>query len=414
MRCEEFIAILPSVPDTNMAPKEESEFRTHAAGCTECAAKLVEHEQLLASLRSLDDTITLPDAFSEGWRASIRNEAATPRRAKARNRWGWVIAAAAVMLVFSGTALMRSGQLFPSLSLDAQNTTYNASPQSAPYAAKVAPNVAEPMMEAADDLSMQEQEPAMYNNIASDTLSQRSASTPESIVLHTASVSLSTAQYDMDVARIDELLAIAGGWSEYWSVTGEPLATNPDAGRYATMTLRIPMGVLDSFIAQISAIGKVTMREKMAEDISDTYFDVQGRLSMYEAQRDRLTELLAQASSMSDIMDIESRLSEAQYTIETLVGRLNHWNSRADNGVVHLSVTEVKNLEDKAKEGFLAVIGEAFPRAFMAAGRFLSDTVVFLVMSLPYLMIAAGIGLIIFLIAKGRKKHKTDQRSNGE
>ncbi len=406
MKCEDFLSILPMVPDGNMTPKDGSEFRAHAAECQECAAKLAEHEQLLASLHCLDDALILPEVFSENWKATIQQEAAS-KRGRMRNLWNWAAAVAAVALIVSGTALMRSGRLFPSLRLDSQNLTYDVSPPSALYSAKVAPNALEPMMEdGSGNYLGEDQEAEMYAAGVDDRLSRQATNTPESIVLRTASISLSTEQYDVDVAQIDELLIMAGGWSEYSSVAGEPLASNSEGGRYAMMTLRIPTGKLDSFIEQVSAIGKVSIREMMAEDISDAYFDIKGRLAMYETQRDRLTELLTQATSMSDMVDIESKLGEVQYTIETLIGRLNQWNSRKDNGVVHLSVTEVKTLDERQKEGFWAKAADAFPNAFQAAGRFLSDAALFFVMALPYVMIVAGIGLVTFLIARGRKKTK--------
>lgn len=175
------------------------------------------------------------------------------------------------------------------------------------------------------------------------------------------------------------------------------------------MTLRVPVAALDDFVEQISAIGVLTAREESAEDISDSYYDVQGRLEMYQAQRDRLEELLAQAQSMTDVIEIESRLSEVQYSIESLQGSLNSWDSRAQNATVYVSVTEV------AEEGVYAraSLGERLTRALgdslSAARAFFADMLVFLVMALPYLAALGVLALVAVVAVRARKRRRAKE-----
>ncbi len=433
MKCEEFLSLLPMAPDAFDSAQDASGFRAHAAECKECAARLAEHEMMLASLKSLDDTLTPPEGFGESWRAAIRKETRSSRLGRLKDWRAWTAVAAATVLIVSGTAMMRGGWLFPASGPDKQAAVQStaAPPESMPLAAKYAPEAplpaampgdayggaqsdayhGEPALNAAYEADMAaDSAPLLREEMAGSGMPEPAT---ESIMLTTASISLNTDQYDTDLSRVDELLAAAGGWSEYWSVAGDPVAVSPDAGRYASMTFRVPMQALDSFVTDVSAIGKVTVQEMVAEDISGSYYDVQGRLAMYETQRDRLTELLEKAAAVSDIVEIEGRLSEVQYTIETLVAQLNHWNSRENNAIVHLSVTEVLNLNG-AKEGFWANAGETFTRSLKTAGGFFADMAYFLVMAMPYAVFAAAIAWGILLAVRSRKKHKTHQRSHEE
>ncbi|HIQ62835.1 MAG TPA: DUF4349 domain-containing protein, partial [Candidatus Avichristensenella intestinipullorum] len=308
MTCHEFEALLSSLPDA----QAEAQLRTHAEQCPHCAAILAEHTALLQALSSLDDEVEMPEAFSRGWREAIRAGENAPRKAKPA--WiPWTAAAAAAVFLFGGTALMRMAQPAAQSVSEAGQTGYT---------------VSESMTRSygLPDTLAAEPESRSAAGAASDGSTLNSA-----VVLRTASISLDSSRYEEDVAQILSLLEQAGGWAEYQSTTGEAIADNPEAGRYARMTLRVPVAALDDFVEQISAIGVLTAREESAEDISDSYYDVQGRLEMYQAQRDRLEELLAQAQSMTDVIEIESRLSEVQYSIESLQGSLNSWDSRAQN-----------------------------------------------------------------------------------
>lgn len=403
MKCEEFLSLLPMYPDAMPSAQAASELRMHAAECKECAARLAEHELMISSLQALDDGLELPEGFAVSWRKAVQNDTTPPRKNRFRGLRGGIIAAAACATVFIGTALMQNGVLFPTTELDKQ-TAYSmeSSATSAPYAAKRTLDSGSPVM--ARGAYAAESETALQaNEIAQNP-----------IVLHSASLYLDTANYDEDISQIDRFLADTGGWSEYWSVTGEPIEQNPDSGRHVSMTLRIPMEMLDSFIDRVSQVGRLTGSEITAEDVSSNYYDVQGRLAMYETQRDRLTELLSQADSMADIIEIEGRISEIQYTIESLVGRLNNWNSRANNAIVRINVTEVSGTSVAEGAGLWSRIKNAFGTSLRAASTFLKDALVFMVMAAPYIALVAVAALLLTAVVKMRKRHNSRQRSREE
>lgn len=407
MKCDEFMSLLPLYPDAFTSPQAAADFRLHAAECPECAARLQEQEILLATLNALDDGVTPPDAFCEGWRSAVQREDTQPRKSRLGRLRTWAVAAAAVLVVVGGTAMMREGLLFPASGIDEQ-TTYLAgdmtgaagAPQSSYLAADAAPNAPKARMMSQEADAMQSDADAEYGG-----------GTQEPVVLHSAYVTLDTEQYDADIARIDQLITDFGGWSEYWSVYGEPVADNPDAGRFATMTLRVPVDSLQPLIDALSGIGRMTGTEVTAEDISDTYYDTQGRLAMYEAQRDRMSTLLSEADTMADVIQIESRLSELQYTIETLIGRLNNWNSRADNAVVRLTVAEVAPGGTQVHETIWQRMQSGLAASLRAGAGFLEDMLVFLVVIAPYLLGALVLGCIAVMLWR-RTKHRRKKRRN--
>jgi len=397
MKCEEFLAHLPSYPDGIQDMRLLGELRKHAAECPICEARLSQQETMLAALGVLDDTLEVPDAFAKGWRGAVRQEGNSAPHVR---RWqGWALAAVAVLTLFAGTSLMRSGILFPE-NTQTQEMAYGYADydMAAPYVMQLDEGYA----------PAAEGEAMLFKAAASTGMGFSEPAARERVILHTASVTIQTERYDEDMRRLEALLQENGGWTEYQSVYGEPFSQPEATGRTASMTLRVPMNALDRFLSGANEIGRVTGSEKTAQDISESYYDTKARLEMYQTQRARLMELLSRAESMADIIEIEARTSEIQYTIESLQSTLNSWNSRAESAVVTIYVTEVGPGETRTSVTFPERLAAAVGDSLRQAWVFLQDMVMFLVMAAPYL--AAMVVVLIFGILLQRRRKKNDRR----
>lgn len=409
MNCEAFERLLPAYPDAIEEETERTALLRHAASCPACAAKLAAQEAMLGALNTLDDALELPEAFSDGWRQRL-HEAPKRQRPWFRRWKGVAAAAAALVVLIGGTVLVRQGILFPQAAREmmaddmAWQTGYGMVDEvsgvpSANYVAKRMADVPEPMA--------MEAESAAYDDTAA---APSEAASQARIVIRSASLSLRSEQYDADLEAVTAMIRSAGGWVEEESTYGEPLAQSPDGGRNTYLRVRIPDGALDGFIESIAALNGVANLQRSAEDISDQYYDTEGRLTMYEAQRDRLTELLAQAQDMSDIIEIDARLSEVQYSIESMTGRLRGWDSRASNAMVTVSISEVARAQAHVRLPLGQRLIDAFGNSIMGLRAFLADMMVVLVLIAPYLIATIVVVGIVYCIyrAATRKKRKDD------
>ncbi len=390
MNCQEFLAHLPSYPDAVQDQRLLAELRRHAAECPACETLLTQQEKMLADLNCLDDALEVPEAFTKGWRENIRQS--TPSGVK--KRWHtWAVSAAAALMLLAGTAMMREGIIFETVPEEA---VYGYADVAAKYEAEYAYDQAE----------QQAVTPLMHKAAMTGGGAAPNGAAREAVVLHTASVTIQTEQYDQDIARMEALLGDCGGWTEYQSMYGEALTVPDGTGRNASMTLRVPMDSLDAFLEAANTIGRVTGSEKTAQDITENYYDTKARLTMYEAQRDRLVALLEKAESLSDIIDIESRMNELQYTIESLQGTLNSWNSRAENAIVYISLSEVSRGETKVPSTLSEKLVATIESSIKSAWAFVQDMMVFLIMAAPYLAVLAVIALVVLGIHKKRKNRR--------
>ena len=182
-----------------------------------------------------------------------------------------------------------------------------------------------------------------------------------------------------------EQIEQAGGVVESRDISG-----TKDTSRSASLTLRVPSGMLDDVLAGAEAWGEVTHEQTSAVDMTDTYTDNASRLESARAKKNRLDALYEQAESMEDIITLTNALFDVQAEIESLEGQ----NSRIDDEVslatLYVSVSE-KSSAVNAKQPFFTRLGRQAMNGLEQFGAFLSDAAMGLAYALPWLAVAAAV-----------------------
>ena len=222
-------------------------------------------------------------------------------------------------------------------------------------------------------------------------------------IIYTAYINMETTQFDESVRQIEEL---AKKNNAYFEMAGVSSAST--YYRSASYVVRVPADQLDSFLEGAQGICTVTSLQKYAEDVSESYFDVETRLETAKIKLARLRELLAAASDMQDIITLENEISSTQYQIDSLTGTLNHYDSQISYSTVSIDLREVYRVnEENAPLTFGQHITKAFKEGLAGFGNFLEGLLIFLAGNWIWLLIlAAVIVVVILLIVRGRRKHR--------
>ena len=77
-----------------------------------------------------------------------------------------------------------------------------------------------------------------------------------------------------------------------------------------------------------------------SEDISDNYYDAQGRLETLRLERDRLNELIATASDSTELQALDSQLKDVYAQIDTLESKLRNFDSQLEYARVDIVLRE--------------------------------------------------------------------------
>lgn len=249
---------------------------------------------------------------------------------------------------------------------------------------------------------------AYYNNGMGSSTGTTTSEIPDNNfkIIYTAYMRMETTEFDAATKSIEEIVKANGAYFETSNVN-----SNSTSYRSAYYVVRIPADKLDGFLNQAEGVCTVISVNKSAEDVSESYYDIETRLNTARTKLDRLNELLAQATSMEDIITLESSISDTQWLIDSLSGSLQHYDSLVNYSTVTIDLTEVYKVEkDIAPLTFGEKVSKAFKNGLANFGDFLEDLVVFIADSWIWLLIVAGVIIAIIFIIKGIvKKHKNKQ-----
>ena len=212
-----------------------------------------------------------------------------------------------------------------------------------------------------------------------------------------------TETYDELFANVQQMVAQCGGYVESMDANTRYGSTS----RYATMVIRVPADQLDHFAADVAEASNVVYRSESTNDVTLSYVDMESRKTALLVEQERLMALLEQAGSLEEILQIETRLTEVRYELESIESQLRTYDNLVDYATVTLSISEVKVLTDVEEEekGFWETIGEGFLDSVSGLWNGIKKVFSFLLIASPYLLIfvIAPLTLLFFLLRRKRK-----------
>lgn len=254
-------------------------------------------------------------------------------------------------------------------------------------------------------------EEASYGSAAGNSLTD-SGSTSSSVMpesrkwIITMYLSAETDDLDAMTAALDEKIASMKGYVEDQNVYNGS-AYSGRRYRNASLTIRIPAEDADSFTQEVSGIANVISKEKNLEDVTLNYVATESRVQALETEQTRLLELLAKADNMTDLLEIESRLTDVRYELENYASQLKLYDNQIDYATIHLDISEVQEYTPVEEPTMWERIRDGFGSSLKALGKSLQNLLVWLIVSLPFLVLYGGIAaVVIVLIRKTQKNRK--------
>lgn len=270
------------------------------------------------------------------------------------------------------------------------NTAVNMK-ASAPMAMNAAP-----MEEAAMDFSMA--------RTSGETTSTALPENRKWIV--TVYMNAETEDLDAAIADIDAQIVSMDGYVEDQSIYNGS-AYELQRYRNANLTIRIPVQQVDTFTDKVSGIANVVHKEKNLEDITLTYNATESRVKALETEQTRLLELLAEAENMSDLLEIEARLSDVRYELEQVTSQLRLYNNQIDFATIHLNLSEVQEYTPVEEPTLWERISGGFMDSIEGLKEGTVDLFVWLIVSSPYLAVFGVLAVIAVVLFKKLPKRKS-------
>ena len=221
-------------------------------------------------------------------------------------------------------------------------------------------------------------------------------------LIKTVSMEVETEHYDDLVAALEEKLTALGGYTENRQ-TGSYGKTR----RWSEMTIRIPAGSLNGFVAHVTESANVLRTSEETVDVTVQYSDTEAKIAALETERTRLMELLAEAGNLSEILEIEARLSDVTYELERYESRKRGYDNQITYATVHLRIEEVEVLTPMEEPTVWTRIRDGFMDSLEGVGDGIVDFFVYLIAGSPYIVV---FGAVLFgIIALARKQSRKAQ-----
>lgn len=181
--------------------------------------------------------------------------------------------------------------------------------------------------------------------------------------------------------------------------------------RSASLTVRIPAERVDEFTEEMSGIANVVSTNLSREDITLSYVATESRVKALQTEEARLLELMEQAETMADLLEIESRLTDVRYELENRASQLRLYDNQVDYATIYLSIDEVQEYTPVEEPTVWERISGGFVSSIKGVGNGLLDLLVWVLAKSPYLVILGGVTVGVVVLIKKRKARKATKKA---
>ena len=224
-----------------------------------------------------------------------------------------------------------------------------------------------------------------------ENVSESGETSPDRKIIYTASVSITSSDVTVTEKAIRDSLN-SDEWVEQSSKYDGSL----------TVTVRIKTERLDSFINSLDGLGTIRSKEINSKDVSIDYYDNVTRKTTLETEQARLLVLLDKAESISDILQINKRLSEIESELKKIDGTIKNYDSLVEYSQVTVTV---RTPYEEQKETF----GSKLSRGFETGLKVAENLFIFVLVIIPFVIVIGGIVVLIILLVKRKKKIKSGE-----
>ena len=160
------------------------------------------------------------------------------------------------------------------------------------------------------------------------------------------------------MAQLTTLVVLEGGFvANSQTQTGAVSVTGAPSG---DLTLQVPVANFSDLLSKAQALGKTNDLTTKATDVTGQYTDLQSRIAALQTSRSSYLTILAKATSIGDVLAVQSQLDNIQSQIEQLQGQLQVLTGETDYSTVNIEVTQVTPVVHPVPVGHRSGVSKAW------------------------------------------------------
>lgn len=226
-------------------------------------------------------------------------------------------------------------------------------------------------------------------------------------------LTIETLTFDEALAKIAEYVEDMGGYFASTDISNNSIRGYYSNVRRATLSVRIPESKLTEFVNKFTSsdMFNVLRNSLSTEEVTDEYYDLKAQLDALMAQEARLTEMMNEAKTLSDMLLIENKLTSVRKEINSVSSRIQYYDKAVAMSFVELTLNEVEKYEPTKEKTFFDKVGEAFVGAWEVFGEFLSGAFIVLLWILPFVITLGVVAAIVIVVVLKNKRKKAKAKN---
>ena len=222
------------------------------------------------------------------------------------------------------------------------------------------------------------------------------------MIIKTGTVNLETEKYDEALNQITDYIKRAGGF-----ITNSNSSVNASGKKQGSMTIRIQSDKYDQMVKDMGNFGKILNSQISGNDVTSEYIDLQARLTTQGELEKRLLNVLNEKTArLTDVVEVEQKLSNVREQIEKIQGRMKFLKNQTDYSTLTISIYEPSLMTTSSGGGFFYEIGNGFKKGLKGFTEILSGIITVTIALLPIIIILGIIAYIVVMLYKKSRAKK--------
>lgn len=205
------------------------------------------------------------------------------------------------------------------------------------------------------------------------------AVTAEQAIIRNGNMSLEVKDVSTTVAEVTSLITSSSGRIESSSLNAEFESSGPSA----YIVARIPEAKLDEVIAAVSELGERTLLNINTTDVTLQVIDLTARIDALVVSRDRLSDLMAQATTTADLLAAEQALAQRQSELDAYQSQLDYLNSQVTQSTLNIAIVSNSTSITSGLSGISATLNQAL-RNFLQG---FESVILFIGSAIPWILV---------------------------
>ncbi|MCK8477424.1 DUF4349 domain-containing protein [Microbacterium aurugineum] len=234
-------------------------------------------------------------------------------------------------------------------------------------------------------------------------------------IIATAQATVQVPSIPKAATTIAALAADHGGYVESTEI-GKAAAMDgasepaPADSAYGWISVRVPSDDLPEVIAALGDVGDVLSSSTSKQDVTSISIDLQARIDSTRASVDRLTELMSQSGSVSELIEAEVALTDRQAQLESYEQQLEALQDQVAMSSLQVQLTRENSPTTADPAGF----SDGLLAGWNGLVVSLNALVIAVGFILPWLAIAGVVILIVWLVRRSRRARRASHAATGD